>query len=63
LQLEALRFLLPRDGDGGGEGFFGRGGVSGTSLRENLAADALEKRFDPVLRNFVCERQRFSNAA
>jgi hypothetical protein len=63
VQLEALRFLLPRDGNGGDEGFFGRRGVSGITLRENIGADALQKRIDPVLRNFVCKRQRFSNAA
>src|SRR5262249_38325335 len=48
LQLEALRRLLLRDGDGGEEGFFSPPRVRWTVLQQYLATDAVEESVGPV---------------
>ena len=58
-QLEAARFLLLRDGDGGEEGGFGGGGVGGVLFEEDFAANAVEFGVEPMLSGLARERQRF----
>jgi hypothetical protein len=57
-QFEAARCLLPRDGDGGPEGFLGRE-AGGVELQQNFAADAMQFRFERAMARAVERRQRF----
>jgi hypothetical protein len=46
--IEALRILLLRDGDGGEEGFLRRRSVHAIVLQQNFAADAMTFRSEPA---------------
>jgi len=58
-KFEAARCLLPRDGDGGLEGFLRRGGAGGVALQQGFAARAMQFCFKCATAGAVAGRQRF----
>ena len=58
-QLKAARGLLPRDGDGGQEGFLRGRGVRGVALEQDFAARPMQLCFERAISGAVARRQRF----
>ena len=58
-QFEAARALLPRDGDGGQEGFFRRRGVGRVALQQRFASRPMQLCFKCATTGVVARRQRF----
>ena len=58
-QFEAARSLLPRDSDGGQEGFFRRRGVGRVALQQRFASRPMQRCFKCATTSAVARRQRF----